>query len=96
MKIYTNIKTLKQVKRIANDLGIGSEELMQKQNIGSLLDKLIDEGKLVEFLQVITRDDQADFEEMEAEEVGGLIDSFFTGIAKFLPNSLRAMIKPQI
>ncbi|MDD2650548.1 MAG: hypothetical protein RBS16_01930 [Candidatus Cloacimonadales bacterium] len=96
MKVYTNIKTLKQVKRMANEMGIGSAKLLQEQNISDLLDKLIDDGKLVEFLQTITRNNEIDFEEMEAHEVGEIIESFFTGIIKFLPNSLRVMIKPQI
>ena len=97
MKVFTNIKTLKQVKRLLNDIGLG--EVLDGGKIKfdgkKLINSLLDEDKLVEFLRLITRDEKTDFEEMEASEVGGLIDSFLGGIGGFLPAFLRAQITAQ-
>ncbi len=99
MRVYTNIKTLKQVKMIANDCGVGglldAENRKSELTISELVKKLLDDDKLVEFMRAITRDNETDFEEMEAEEIGGLINDFFTGIGKFLPASLRELLKSQ-
>lgn len=99
MKVYTNLAVLKKVKRLFNDIGIGGVIDGNKGNIdlsaGKLLNKLLDENKLVEFLQIITKNTETKFEEMEAEQVGELIENFFTGIGKYLPSFLRQIINVQ-
>ena len=91
MKVFTNIKTLKRVKRLLNELDLGGLLDGGKLEISAaeLINKLLDEDKLVEFLQTITRDEKTDFEEMEASEIGGLLDSFLSDIMGYLPSSLR-------
>ena len=98
MKIYTNIKTLKQVKRIMNDMDLGGLLDGKEVNVkvGAVINKLLDDDKLVEFLQTITRDTETDFEEMESEKIGDLIGNFFLGIGKFCPSFLRDRIKSQL
>jgi hypothetical protein len=99
MRVYTNLNVLKKVKRLFNEMGIGGvldgDEANIDISVGKLLDRLLYEGKLVEFLQIITNDNQTDFEEMEADQVGGLIENFFTGIVKYLPSFLREMVNIQ-
>jgi len=99
MRVFTNIKTLKQVKRILNELELGSlldGQTDGKVELGTILEKLLDDGKLVEFLQTITKDEKTDFEEMEAKEIGELIQGFFTGISQILPQSLRSIMTGSI
>jgi len=98
MKVYTNIKTLKQVKRIMNDLDLGGLIDGKEVNIklGEVINRLLDENKLVEFLQIITRDTETNFEELEAKAIGELIGNFFIGIGKFCPSFLRERIKSQL
>ncbi len=95
MRVYTNIKTLKQVKRILAELelsGMIEGEKVQSVDLSEILDKLLDQGKLVEFLQIVTKDTETDFEEMEAKEIGEIIQGFFTGITGFLPESLKGVM----
>ncbi len=100
MKVYTNINTLKKVKRLFDEIGLSmvfdveakgknGKEKESKATTGSVINALIEDDKLIEFLQIITKDTKTDFAKMEAEEAGGLINSFFTGLAGFLPDFLK-------
>lgn len=97
MKVYTNIKTLKKVKRLLNDLNLGGMLDGKKVdiNFAELLDKLLEEDKLVEFCQIVTKDTKTDFGELPAAEIGGLIDTFFTDMSGFLPGFLKEKINLQ-
>lgn len=90
MKVYTNINTLVKVKRLLDEVGLSGVldgEAQSKNNLNELLNELLTGGKAIEFLQVITRNTEVDFGEMEPEEVQRLVSDFFTGIIKFLPES---------
>jgi len=94
MKVYANINTLKKAKAILNDCGLdallGGDE--KEFNLLKIIDMLIEKDILVEFLQVITRDNETDFAEMEMEEIGVIIESFFQNISKILPGAMRTQL----
>ncbi len=97
MKVYTSIKTLKETKRILSEVGLGrlviDGSIDKDIKVSSLLNELLDNNKLVEFLQAITRNDSVDFETMPLSEVKEIISSFFTDIVEFLPKSVVDMLK---
>ncbi len=97
MKVYTNIKTLKETKRILSEVGLGrlviDGSIDKDIKVSSLLNELLDNNKLIEFLQAITRNDSVDFETMPLSEVKEIISSFFTDIVEFLPKSVVDMLK---
>ncbi len=91
MKVYTNINTLVKVKRLLDGIGLNGVldgEAKANKNLDELLNDLLTGGKAIEFLQTITRNNDVDFGEMEPEEVQKLVSDFFTGIIKFLPESV--------
>ncbi len=95
MKVYTNLNTLAKVTRLFYDLGLkglltGDEQ--EQILVSDFIHKLIIAGKYIEFLQIITRDDKTDFGEIESEEVEQLVDTFFIGISKYVPKSVRNRI----
>lgn len=69
--------------------GVLDGEAQSENNLNDLLDELLTGGKAIELLQLITRNSEVDFGEMEAEDVQKVITDFFTGIVKFLPESVR-------
>lgn len=85
MQVYTTIKTLKKAWNCLKELGM--EGLLSggevKIDIDTLLGLLLNEGKLNEFCQIITKSD-VDFEEKELEDVMKVINDFFTGIGSAL------------
>ncbi len=65
MKVYTNINTLKKVKRLFDEIGLSM------------------------IFNVEAKSKNSKEKEVKAEEAGGLINSFFTGLAGFLPDFLK-------
>ena len=89
MKAYTDIKTLKKAWELLKELELQSllsgEEV--KVNVIHTLDRLLEEGKLNEFCQIITKSD-TDFEGIELAEVAKVVSGFFDSIA----GSLKGLI----
>jgi hypothetical protein len=83
MRVYTNVKVLKKAWNLLKELKL--EGLLSggevKVDLVSLADSLLVSGKLNEFCQIITKSD-VDFEEMELEDVIGVISDFFTATGK--------------
>ena len=97
IKVYTNLKTLIKAKRVLNKAGIGflldgNTEEAEPKGFMDMINLLIEGGKIIEFVQTITRDDETDFAEMQAPELGAIIDSFFTDTGKLLPSFIRQKI----
>ncbi len=92
MKVYDDINTLKRAWDILKECDLeflltgisGDLEI----DAVKLLDKLLAEDKLVEFMQVITHDNTTSFEDMKLSEVAEIANSFFTtcgaGLGAFL------------
>jgi len=82
MKIYTDIKTLKKAWNLLKELDL--QELLSgeaiKIDVIKTVDMLLEEGKLNEFCQIVTKTD-IDFEEMKLDEVSEVLSGFFTDIA---------------
>lgn len=82
MKIYTDIKTLKKAWNLLKELDL--QGLLSGENIKvdvvKTLDSFLEEGKLNEFCQIVTKTD-IDFEEMKLDEVSEVLSGFFTDIA---------------
>jgi hypothetical protein len=98
-QIYTNLRTLAKVKELLNELGLrGLIEKGEKMtiNLMSILDKLIDGKKLVQFIQIITKDYETDWEEVELKDLKEVLTAFFTGIVELLPESIRNMMNLSI
>ncbi len=99
MKVYTNIKTLAKVERLLADLGVldalYGRESLDKVAVGveELLTGLLHGGKLQELMEIITRDSETDFEEMDLAEIRGILASFFTGIVACLPAVIKANVE---
>ena len=97
MKVYTTIRTLSKVKRILNDLGL--RDLIDnpeniKTNLLDLLDKLLDDGMLVEIMQTITQDETTVWEDVALSEIKEYISAFFEDIISlFLPLINRVKTK---
>jgi hypothetical protein len=82
--IQTNIKTLKKVWNLFDELGI-SNLILGKQvefNPESILDQVMKGDKINELMQTITGNETFDFEELELSEVIDIVANFFTDIAK--------------
>ncbi|MFA5628140.1 MAG: hypothetical protein WC965_11810 [Thiohalomonadaceae bacterium] len=94
MTVYTNINTLIKVQSLMNELdlnGVLNGEGVEIDFI-KLLNELLSGGKLVEFLQIITKDETTDFAEMPLTEVKDIIKAFFQDITECLPGAItRAM-----
>lgn len=92
MKVYTTIKILKKVWAKLKEIGL--EGLLDGKttdiNITSLIDKLLDGGKLNELCQTITQSD-VDFEEMEIADIAEVLQSFFGSITKSLKGVMPTM-----
>lgn len=92
MKVYDDINTLKRAWDILKECGLeflltgisGDLEI----DAVKLLNKLLSEDKLVEFMQVITHDNTTHFDYMKLSEVAEIANSFFTtsgaGLGAFL------------
>ena len=98
-QVYTNIRTLSQIKRLLNEIGL--KELIDDPskieiNLFELLGQLLDGGKLKEFMQIITKDTQTDWEDVELSEIKEYITFFFIGIIALLPKSIKNLIKATI
>ncbi len=99
MRVYTNIKTLAKVERLLAELGVldalyGKDtEGKEKVGLDGLLQGLLHGGKLQELMQIITRENETDFEEMDLSEIREILSSFFTGILAFLPDVMRANVE---
>jgi len=97
MKVSTSIKTLGRAKALLNDLGIGNiidkpgQEL--NVNVMNIIDKLINHGKFVDFMQIITKDTEKDWSDVDMPEMAGYIHSFFEDIMTLFPESLRNIAK---
>jgi hypothetical protein len=82
MKVYTNIKTLKKAWGILKDLDL--QNLLSgekvKVDVGRVTDLLLEEGKINEFCQTVTKTEE-DFEEKDLSEVCEVIASFFSNIS---------------
>jgi hypothetical protein len=99
MKVYTNIKILKRAWSILKELEL--EGLLSggkvKVDFMKVVDELLDNGKLNEFCQAITKTD-IDFEEMELNEITGIAADFFTGIGsafKTFQNQITVAVPEQ-
>lgn len=81
MKVYTNIKVLKKAWSMLKELEL--EGLLSggkvKVDFIKVVNELLENGKLNEFCQVITKT-EIDFEEMELSEITGIAADFFTSI----------------
>lgn len=99
MKVHTNIKTLAKVERVLAELGVldalYGKDSGDKAAVGleGLLTGLLHGGKLQELMEIITRDSETDFEEMDLMEIRGILGDFFTGIVAFLPGVMRANVE---
>lgn len=79
MKVYTTVGTLKNAWEILDEVGLsglvfGSPSSEPARDI---VNGLFEQSALVRFLQVITRDSQTDFEEIEIEDAMRLVTDFF-------------------
>jgi hypothetical protein len=78
MKVYTDLSTLKKAWRIVKELNL--EALLMggkiELNVVDFIDDLLDNDKLKEFCQVITKSED-NFEEMQLGEVMEIIADFF-------------------
>lgn len=97
IKVYTNLNTLIKAKRVLNEVGIGflldgNTENTEPKGFMDIINLLIEGGKLIEFVQTITKDEETDFAEMQAPELGAIIESFFTDTGKLLPSFIRQKI----
>ncbi len=99
MRVYTNLNTLKKVKHLLKQLDLGhlldGGEPNPNTTVSGILDKLLDEGLMEEFMQTITRDNQTDFAEMELVEMKEVISNFLSGIIEFLPESAQKILIPE-
>lgn len=83
MKVKTTLKTLKQVWNLMNEIGLesvfeGKENV--KVNFTELVNKLLNENKLNEFLAIVTGENENKFDDMEIKEIVEIVSSFFTVI----------------
>jgi len=89
MRIYTDVKTLKEVWNLLKELSLS--ELLTggevKIDPRLIFDKLLSESKLNEFCQIITRSEE-DFEQKELPEILEIIGNFFRDLGKQLSMSL--------
>jgi len=93
-KVYTDIRTLSKVKRLLNELGVlqASDVERPNFNIFGLLDKLLDEGKFAEFMQIITKDETTDWEDKNMPELKEIISNFFGDMMVLLPESVKTAL----
>lgn|SRR5690554_2370630 len=99
MKVYSNINTLAKLQAVANEIGLGGvlvDGELGDITISDLFKKLVTEGKAVEILQIITRDEEADFAEMSFKEIKEIISSLFTDILELLPESVQTKLKSSL
>jgi hypothetical protein len=99
MKVYSNINTLVKVKRLLDEVGLNGVldgAAQSEKNLNDLLNELLTGGKAIEFLQVITRNNDVDFGEMEPAEIKEIVTNFFTGIKEYLPESLQTRLQNMV
>jgi hypothetical protein len=82
-QIKTNIKTLKAVWNILQDLGLQDAMFGKSVKLqpAELVNKLIDQDMINELLRTITGDLETDFEELEIKEVIGIVANFFVSFS---------------
>ena len=84
----TNLKTLKKVYRFLRDLGIENliaEDKSDNERIvdfSVIIENLIEKDQMIEFLQIVTGNDDFDFSEMDFDEAIDIISLFFSNITK--------------
>ncbi|MBI9113219.1 hypothetical protein [Maridesulfovibrio ferrireducens] len=96
MKIYTNINVLRKLQAVLQEMGLesvltGGE--LKDVTIGNVINQLLNEGKAVEIMQIITRDEETDFNEKPLKEIKEIISSFFTDILELFPESVLKKLK---
>jgi len=96
MKVYTNINVLRKLQAVLHEMGLesiltGGE--LKDLTIGNVINQLLNEGKAVEIMQIITRDEEIDFNEMPLKEIKEIISSFFTDILELFPESVLKKLK---
>ncbi|MCL2064052.1 MAG: hypothetical protein FWG98_06730 [Candidatus Cloacimonetes bacterium] len=94
--IYTNIRVLAQVKSLLNDAGLGkllTEPANFQISIWGFLSKLLDENLLIDFMQIITRDKETDWSEVDLAEIKEYFISFFGYFPELLPEWLRCHLQ---
>ncbi len=99
MKVYANLNTFEKVLAFFDRVGMMGmfrPENLNNLNMVNVAKELLVQKKLVELLQIITRDDVTDFNEMEFEEMGGILNDFFQGITKLLPGQALSYLKGTI
>lgn len=99
MRVYTNINTLVKVKRLLGEVGLDGvidKGVDNGKSLNDALGELLEGGKAVEFLQVITRNNDVDFGEMEPAEIKEIVTNFFTGIKEYLPESLQTRLQNMV
>lgn len=87
---YTSIKTIKKVYSLLNQIGLdsllsGDAQVTKQISIGGVVKSLLLQGKLVEFMTIITKDNTTDWEQLEAQELGQTIENFFSRIMNIIP-----------
>ena len=84
----TNLKTLKKVYRFLRNLGIENliaEDKSDNERIvdfSVIIENLIEKDQMIEFLQIVTGNDDFDFSEMDFDEAIDIISLFFSNITK--------------
>ncbi len=96
MKVYTNINVLRKLQSVLHEMGLesiltGGE--LKDLTIGNVINQLLNEGKAVEIMEIITRDEETDFNEMPLKEIKEIISSFFTDILELFPESVLKKLK---
>jgi predicted CopG family antitoxin len=91
------INTLAKVKRLLGEVGlsevIAGGVVAGDKSLNDVMGQLLEGGKTIEFLEIITRNTEVDFGEMEPEEVQKLVSNFFTAIKGCLPESLQTKLQ---
>ena len=84
----TNLKTLKKVYRFLRNLGIenliaeGKSDNERIVDFSVIIENLIEKDQMIEFLQIVTGNDDFDFSEMDFDEAIDIIALFFSNITK--------------
>ncbi len=84
-RIHTSLKTLKKVYSILKEIGLG--ELLSQAGEGKqqieldyqkILNALFETNNIQEMCQIITKDTETDFEELDLKELVDLLAGFFS------------------
>ena len=82
-QIYTNANTLSKAKRLLNEIGLWkcqNDTTDEKLTVFGIIDKLLDDKRLPEFMVIITRDEETDWNEVNMPEVRRILGNFFEDI----------------